>query len=140
MIYFCCDEKRRIAVKAKSGLNGIDFLEVLDSPALPQEQRQRTLFVHFLKAAGVAALKPENIRFEGGERIRDVAATTLAVDAADPLVLAVTVNQPGDFSIYTLRLVQVADRRGAARRLRPAPFGRGFFLQSRMRDRLRLQA
>ena len=121
------------------GLNGIDFLEVLDSPALPQEQRQRTLFVHFLKADGVAALKPENIRFEGGERIRDVAATTLAVDAADPLVLVVTVNQPGDFSIYTLRLVQVADRRDAARRIRPAPLGRGFFLQGRVRGRLRLQ-
>ena len=105
MIYFCCDEKRRIAVKARPGLNGIDFLEVQDSPALPQEQRQRTLFVHFLKPDGLAALKPENIRFEGGERIRDVAATTLAVDTADPLVLVVTVNQPGDFSIYTLRLV-----------------------------------
>ena len=106
MIYFCCDEKRRIAVKAHPGLNGIDFLEVLDSPALPQDQRQRTLFVHFLKADGLAALYPENIRFEGGERIRNVAATNLAVDAADPLVLVVTVNQPGDFSIYTLRLVK----------------------------------
>ena len=106
MIYFCCDEKRRIAVRARPGLNGIDFLEVQDSPALPDEQRQRTLFVHFLKTDGVAALKPENIRFEGGERIRDVAATQLAVDAADPLVLVVTVNRPGDFSTYTLRLVK----------------------------------
>ena len=75
MIYFCCDEKRRKAVEAKPGLNGIDFLEVLDSEALPLDQRQRTLFVHFLKAAGLPALKPENIRIEGGERVRDVAAT-----------------------------------------------------------------
>ena len=106
MIYFCCDEKRRKAVEDKPGLNGIDFLEVLDSEALPLEQRQRTLFVHFLKAAGLPALKPENIRIEGGERVRDVAATKVTVDATAPKVLAVTVNQPGDFSTYTLRLAR----------------------------------
>ena len=106
MIYFCCDEKRRKAVEAKSSLNGIDFLEVLDSEALPWNQRQRTLFVHFLKAAGLPALKPENIRIEGGERIRDVSAMTVTVDAAAPKVLVVTVNQSGDFSIYTLRLAR----------------------------------
>ena len=66
MIYFCCDEKRRLAVKARAGLNGIDFLEVVDSLTMPLEQRQRTLLVHFLKADGVASLKPEHIRFEGG--------------------------------------------------------------------------
>ena len=106
MIYFCCDEKRRIAVKAHPGLNGIDFLEVLDSEALPLEQRQRTLFVHFLKGAALSALKPANIRFEGGERIRDVAATVVGVDATDPQVLVVAVDRPGDFSTYTLRLVR----------------------------------
>ena len=42
-----------------------------------------------------------------------MAATKLAVDAADPQVLVVTVNQPGDFSTYTLRLVTLADRPGA---------------------------
>ena len=140
MIYFCCDEKRRKAVEAKPGLNGIDFLEVLDSEALPLDQRQRTLFVHFLKAAGLPALKPENIRIEGGERIRDVAATKVTVDAAAPKVLAVTVNQPGDFSTYTLRLSAFAHRPGAAGWLRSAALGGGLLLQGRMPDRLRLQA
>ena len=106
MIYFCCDEKRRKAVGAKPGLNGIDFLEVLDSEALPLDQRQRMLFIHFLKAAGLPALKPENICFEGGERVRDVSATKVTVDATAPKVLVVTVNQPGDFSTYTLRLAR----------------------------------
>jgi hypothetical protein len=106
MIYFCCDEKRRIAVKAHPGLNGIDFLEVLDDPALPAEQRQRTLFVHFLKADGLSGLKPANIRCEGGERVRDVAAVKAEVDASDARVLLVTVSRPGDFSTYTLRLVK----------------------------------
>ena len=54
MIYACCDERRREAVRAHATLNGIDFLEVLDDPALPPEARQRTLFVHFLKPLGGA--------------------------------------------------------------------------------------
>ena len=33
MIYFCCDERRRNAVRAHATLNGIDFLEVVDDPA-----------------------------------------------------------------------------------------------------------
>ena len=41
MIYFCCDERRRNAVKNHGTLNGIDFLEVLDDPADPYDQRQR---------------------------------------------------------------------------------------------------
>ncbi len=107
-VYFCCDEKRRAAVRKKAGLNGIDFLEVHDGPELPLAGRQRTLFVHFLKADGVAALTEGNIRVEGGDRIRDVHALKAAVDASDPLVLVVEVDQPGDFSTYTLRLTRSA--------------------------------
>ncbi len=107
-IYFCCDEKRRTAVKKKAGLNGIDFLEVHDGPDVPLAERQRTLFVHFLKDDGVAAFTEANIRIEGGDRIRDVHALKAAVDASDPLVLVVEVDQPGDFSTYTLRLTQSA--------------------------------
>ena len=47
MLYFCCDKKRRDAV-IESTLNGIDFIEVQDDPVLPNEQRQRTLMLHFL--------------------------------------------------------------------------------------------
>lgn len=107
-IYFCCDEKRRTAVKKKAGLNGIDFLEVHDGPDVPLAERQRTLFVHFLKDDGVAAFTEANIRIEGGDRIRDVHALKAAVDASDPLVLVVVVDQPGDFSTYTLRLTRSA--------------------------------
>ena len=34
MIYVCCDERRRDAVRAHRTLNGIDFLEVLDDLTL----------------------------------------------------------------------------------------------------------
>ena len=104
MIYFCCDQLRREAVRG-SALNGIDFLEVLDHEAPTQAERQRTLFVHFVNPLA-SVLPPANLRLEGGERIRDVAVTSTAVDASDPHVLVVKVNHPGDFSFYTLRLVQ----------------------------------
>ena len=57
MIYFCCTALRRDAVRQSPNLNGIDFLEVLDDPALPNDQRQRKLFVHFLKALAPNALE-----------------------------------------------------------------------------------
>ncbi|HEY0385549.1 MAG TPA: hypothetical protein VGC64_06035, partial [Pyrinomonadaceae bacterium] len=109
MIYFCCDETRRNSVKEHPLLNGIDFLDVVDDPAGPIEKRQRTLLVHFVKdlaASPPFALSEKNIRLEGGERIRSIAIekVTLAPDGkAD--VVAVKVSQPGDFSVYTLRLV-----------------------------------
>jgi hypothetical protein len=106
MIYFCCTELRRNAVKDHPTLNGIDFLEVLDDSSLPDDQRQRTLFVHFIKPLTPGVLKLENIRINGGERIRDVGVTTIAIDATDNRILNVDVNKPGDFSIYTLRLIK----------------------------------
>ena len=54
MIYFCCDELRRAALadpsKNPSGLNGIDFLEVLDHELPPNQKimRQRLLELHFV--------------------------------------------------------------------------------------------
>jgi hypothetical protein len=110
MIYFCCDEKRRNAVAAHATLNGVEFLEVSDNPADPFELRQRTLFVHFIKDLAPGTLAAENIRVEGGERVRNIAATSL-VEApdGDSKVLAVEVDRRGDFSTYTLRFVDAAD-------------------------------
>ena len=79
MIYFCCDERRRNAVKEHGTLNGIDFLEVLDDPAQPDEQRQRTLFVHFIKDLAPNALTTGQVRIEGGERIRHVQVTKVTI-------------------------------------------------------------
>ncbi|MBI2767725.1 MAG: putative baseplate assembly protein [Chloroflexi bacterium] len=107
--YFCCDEKRRAAVLAHQGLNGIDFLEVRDGPDIPLAERERTLFIRFLKVDGVAALGTGNVRIEGGDRIRHIAVISAAPSPDDALVLAVEVDQPGDFSTYTLRLAKSAD-------------------------------
>src|SRR5207244_609712 len=119
MTYFCCDERRRAAVLAHPTLNGIDFLEVDDDPFDPDEVRQRTLLVHFVKPLGPGTLTTHNVRIDGGERIRNVPATRVTTFevASPPLsppaggdarVLAVEVAAPGDFSAYTLRLVKDA--------------------------------
>ena len=111
-IYFCCKQNRREAVLVHPTLNGIDFLEVLDDPALPVSQRQRTLFVHFLKPLAASVLAEENIRIDGGERIRDVAVASVTI-GPDALVLTVQVNKPGDFSTYTLSVVSASDANGS---------------------------
>ncbi len=121
MIYFCCDERRRNAVREQTALNGIDFLEVLDNPADPSALRQRTLFVNFIHPLAPGSLQAENIRIEGGARIRNIEVTGIEYGApgsppagSPPAVfsanvLVVRVAEAGDFSTYTLRLVLDAD-------------------------------
>src|SRR5512146_41127 len=99
VIYFCCTPRRRTAILAHPIENGIDFLEVSDD--------EQTLFVHFLKDLALNVLGPDNVRIEGGERIANVKVTTVAPEA-DPKILDVAVNAPGDFSTYRLRLVKSA--------------------------------
>jgi hypothetical protein len=105
--YFCCDEKRRNAVRDHETLNGIDYLEVLDNPLLPFEEQQRTLLLHFIKPLTSSILTKNNIRIDGGQRIRNVVVSDEPViDSKDLHILIVTVDKPGDFSIYTLRLIK----------------------------------
>jgi len=109
MIYSCCDELRRAALadpsQNSSGLNGIDFLEVLDHDAPSKVMRQRLLELHFVNDLTGGALTTTNVRVEGGERITDIIVTNVTTGPGAN-VLTVEVNHPGDFSIYTLRLVQ----------------------------------
>jgi hypothetical protein len=109
LIYFCCDERRRQALRGHPTLNGIDFLEVVDDPAMPDADRQRTLLVNFVNPLAANAINKTKLRIEGGERIRDVAIETTSIGSgAQERVLTVKVNHPGDFSTYTLRLAQNA--------------------------------
>jgi hypothetical protein len=111
--YMCSSGERREAVRAARGadgkpvLNGIDFLEVVSDD-------QRTLALHFLHPlpgsgdpeatpAAAPALTDDNIVIEGGVRSTHVAVLSPVVMSA-PDVLTITVDAPGDFSTYTLRL------------------------------------
>ena len=95
--YICGEEGRRRAVRNSAVvLNGVDFLEVSDD--------QLTLSVHFLKTPIPAGIELENVVIEGGVRVTGINATGLV--AGDD-TLNVTVSTRGDFSRYTLRLVNV---------------------------------
>jgi hypothetical protein len=110
MHYFCCDERRREAVKSSSNLknlNGIDSLEVVDHDAQTLQERQRTLRVTFLNKPAPSNLTPDNVVIVGGERITGVKADAVSYDGD---ILVVHVNTPGDFSTYTLRLVKADNK------------------------------
>src|SRR5436190_11177586 len=101
--FFCRDERRRAEVRKLADvespphLNGIDFIEVTSPTALEVH------FIHKIDAG--APLMALNVRIDGGARLKPIVASGAATNAN---VLTVTVNQTGDFSIYTLRLVASA--------------------------------
>lgn len=132
MIFSCCNERRKAAVRENPSLNGIDFLEVLDQDAIALgSPQQRTLVIRCLKPAP-AGLVPQNVLIQGGESIIGITADWIApasalppapatnaqeqsyfsnlVSAAETLVIRV--DKAGDFSTYTLRLVNDADQAG----------------------------
>jgi hypothetical protein len=96
----CKDEHRREDVREKLPLNGLDYLEVSED--------QLTLSVYFLGKAP-EHIGAANVRIEGGRRMRDVAVREVHVHRnPNPQLddrMEVTVDKPGDFSNYTLRLV-----------------------------------
>ena len=105
-LYFCCDERRRDAVRG-SALNGIDYLEVVDHDALVEADRQRFLRVHFVNDIVANSLATANVAISGGERIRPIVILGATIGTGDDAdVLTVEVEEPGDFSIYTLSLVR----------------------------------
>src|SRR4029079_16986776 len=105
-LYFCCDERRRDAVRG-SALNGIDYLEVVDHDAPTEPDRQRFLRVHFVNDIVANTLSTPNVAISGGERIRPIVILGATVGTGDDAdVLTVEVEEPGDFSIYNLSLVR----------------------------------
>jgi hypothetical protein len=89
-------------VKGQSGLNGIEFLEVRDDPGQPDEDRQRFLEIHFINPLTIT-LSKEEIRIEGGHRIRNI--TVKSVGKLGKNTVVVELDRSGDFSFYTLRLI-----------------------------------
>jgi len=110
MIYRCCDLRRRAILENQTVYNGIDYLEVVDNPSDPENLRQRTLLVHFLHPLAPGQLTIANVSIQGGERITKIAIADVKEEVSasppgDPKVLVVHVKEPGDFSPYTLSLV-----------------------------------
>jgi hypothetical protein len=103
MTLTCKTERRRHEVRRQQH-NGLDYLEVGDD--------QRTLTVYFL---GVAPedLTTENVQITGGRRIRDIQVIEVKTcPQHDPELdncMVVTVDKPGDFSTYTLCIVNLPE-------------------------------
>ncbi|MFP3556879.1 putative baseplate assembly protein [Paraburkholderia sp. SIMBA_049] len=131
MIFACCDERRRAAVLGHAAINGIDYLEVVDHAAIPlASPRQRTLLVRCLRAAPTG-LTPANVLIAGGERITGITAQWIAPAVPAPAeasaaeaawfaaleqpanVLVIRTSVAGDFSPYTLSLVNDAAQASA---------------------------
>jgi hypothetical protein len=115
MIFICCKDARRTDVQAHPTLNGIDFLEVLDDKAMPVAERQTTLFLHLLKPIPADAILKVNVLIKGGDRIKNIGIVSVLPVLDSPVASppggstkewAVKVTESGDFSIYTLCLVQ----------------------------------
>jgi hypothetical protein len=110
MMKICSDDtiRRRLVREHrdhenKLDRNGIDYIEV-------DAQDQSMLSVHLLNAVP-DTLTQDNIRIEGGQRIRNIQVDYMQLcDPDDPdqaNCMLVKVNQPGDFSTYTLRIVKL---------------------------------
>jgi hypothetical protein len=102
-----CQLNRRRDRVRNSALMGLDYLEV--SPD------QLTLTV-WLLGNGPQQIQPANVRICGGERVRDIEVESVVVNPetdANDASLKITVNQPGDYSLYTLSLVAL-DGQGRA--------------------------
>ena len=103
LVYLCCEDRRRAELREPGAtLNGIDFLEVIDS-GVPDADRQRILHVNFVRPPAGLTVTKENVEIVGGERIRDIPVDDAGFDGD---VLVVNVSIRGDFSTYTLRLVE----------------------------------
>lgn len=120
---WCPDTRRRALVRADGTVNGIDYLEVLDDDAPAGVLPQQTLLVR-LFLPPPAGLDGRAVRIEGGVRVRNI-RVDWAVPATgaipDPAlaafvaglpdaenVLVVRTSARGDFSTYTLRLLDAA--------------------------------
>lgn len=106
MKFRCASSRRRSLVSEHADFNGIDYLEVQFIPESASQERQVILEVHFLKSIWLDTIGPQNIRIDGGETITNVVVTSVTLQPPDNDVLEVELSTRGDFSTYTLRLVE----------------------------------
>ncbi len=102
----CKNDERRDAVRRKTGLSGLDYLDVSDD--------QLTLTVFFLGKAP-PQIDATNVRIDGGRRVRGIKVVKVEIQRnPEPELddcMVVQVDKYGDFSTYTLRVVEVENGR-----------------------------
>ena len=109
MRYLCCDERRRGAVEGRTDLNGLAYLEVVDTHGDPRGPMLTTLVVRFINPAPLPALGPANVAITGGGSIRNIRVAAAALQTLpDGPALIVATDRAGDFSVYQLSIVAAA--------------------------------
>jgi hypothetical protein len=104
MMYFCSQKFRRALVLKDPTLNGIDFLEV-SGPIGAGKQ----LLLTMLHDARTLSLSLSQIVITGGASDAQVKPVSVApATNAAPFVVTIQLDQSGDFSPYTLRLIAQA--------------------------------
>lgn len=110
----CGNDPRRDRVRAHAE-NGLDYVEVALTDEHGRRLSQPVLSVFFLGKAPADPITAANVRLEGGRRIAAADIRIVDVEVVrqkDPELddtLLVTVSQAGDWSPYTLRLVEAED-------------------------------
>jgi predicted phage baseplate assembly protein len=96
----CLDNRRRELVRQKKG--GIDYIEVsyIDEG---QGRILPALCIHFF--GKTPNLDMANVRIEGGRRVQDIKVVRIEENAAKNCLLVI-LDKQGDFSSYTLKLVE----------------------------------
>lgn len=108
----CDDALRRVQIEKDQQINGIDYVEIVTSPA---EDNERVLQVFFIakdpaNVVGQAnlillmnklATAPQEIAISGGVRIQNIQVRSVSF-ASDHI--EVRVSEPGDFSDYALTI------------------------------------
>lgn len=106
----CKNEGRREQVRKHKDLNGLDYIEVGESDKVePSLASQSVLRVYFLGKAPVE-LDRSNVCIKGGRRISNIRIENVEVHHYQSVefddYMEVIVDRPGDFSTYTLRVVE----------------------------------
>jgi hypothetical protein len=132
VIFSCCTETRRAALVKNGQLHAIDFLEVVDGKHPPEGSlppgidRQRTLLLTLVNGVPSTPVTVNNVLLTGGESITEIGiqwvgpAQSLPSNASpadasyfpslpdSANILVIRLKNYGDFSPYTLALVQDA--------------------------------
>lgn len=108
----CDNATRRIQIEKDPNINGIDYVEVITSPAADDERSLQVFFIPKDPGNGTGqanltllmqklATAPQEVSIQGGVRVQNIRVLSVAF-AGDHIELRV--SEPGDFSDYTLRI------------------------------------
>ncbi|WP_448265586.1 putative baseplate assembly protein [Nostoc sp. DSM 114159] len=104
------NEQRRQEIR-RQRKNGLDYVEVSDDLRSRSGSFGASLYVYFLGSVP-EDLKKENLQIKGGQRIRHLHVTNIQIESPQNCesYLRVNLDQPGDFSVYTLCLVSLDEQ------------------------------